>query len=249
MTNLEEHKIIAQRTERDPESGNRTCSNVQSSPSAHATLSVDVGGSQSATHRHELAYQPPTCIHHLAFPRLECLWGKVSHEGRRVCVRITLGTSVGLRDGQKDPQPRMIAFKRGIQMQSSRNIQMKTTFSPREKHTRGRVRPHCQHNRFTALQVDELQAELCAGARHSWLGRVSTPQHAHPLSSPRCGQNKACIAGQGHACAQMYNTHMKTSGKLNSTSGGPRSALQATAGRQTRSCPCSPPPATRIVSV
>lgn len=42
-------------TKRDPEAGNRTCSNVQSSPSAHATLPGDAARSHSAAHRHKLA--------------------------------------------------------------------------------------------------------------------------------------------------------------------------------------------------
>lgn len=63
-------------------------------------LSGDVAGSQSVTYRDELAYQPPTCIHHLAFLRLGCLWGKVSHEGHRVCVWI-IGTRAGLIETER----------------------------------------------------------------------------------------------------------------------------------------------------
>lgn len=69
---------------------------------AHLLLvSVDAAHSRTATYRDVLMYQPPTCIHHLAFPRLGCLWGKVSYEGDCVCVCIVF-TNVCERERQTE---------------------------------------------------------------------------------------------------------------------------------------------------
>lgn len=144
---------------------------------------------------------------------------------------------MGLRDGQKEAQPRMRPFRRDS------NTTRLTTLPARQiyRAAGGRASGRALHRGSSQLTRLPKNAEERQGTRkHTEVRRSTLP----PLSPPRCEQNKACMAGQGPACAQMYNTHMKTSGKLNSTSGGPRSAAQAAAGGQARSCACTPPPST-----
>lgn len=87
----------------------------------------------------------------------------MSHKGHRVCVRI-IGTNKGLREreAERTGSKNFTIKKRGTQIQNSAN-------SKKQENNKGmsKVLPRCQHDRFTALQVHELQAELCTGGRHS----------------------------------------------------------------------------------
>lgn len=77
---------------------------------------------------------------------------------------------MGLRDGQKDMQAEDDSDAQRNVNTEQEKYSKPNIFSGEKNHThmhtRGRVQPHCEHNRFTALQVDELQAELCTRARH-----------------------------------------------------------------------------------
>lgn len=87
-----EHEISAQREKENKTlEWNRTGHTYEHSVSCMLlsslfTLSLDTILTLRRTQKCAHAYQPPTCIHHLAILRLRCLWGKVSCKGDSVCV-------------------------------------------------------------------------------------------------------------------------------------------------------------------